>query len=245
METITIIKKRIKSTRAPLALLRQRTVPLILALFASILMLSCKKSNSSFSSDDCKMTKECLISFYEKLMRNQDDEVFVRTREYLDTIRHHHGLLTQGYTLSEIMTFIADARWFTDGEYCDTTVALSFPNGNILYYQVSDAFTLNHLWLGDGKELGSSWSYRRPACIKDSLGSVAIRKSQDSQSKVTATYSADELFYYTPNAKEQWLKVYADENSPCIGFVHRSQIKNFEEFSDELKKEIHDMLSGC
>lgn len=213
-----------------------------IALFTLTLIVSCKKSDDAILSEDCRMTKECLISFYEKLLNNQDDEVFVLTREKLDTIRHHRDLLTKGYTLNEIKSFIENARWFTDGEYCDTTIELTFPNGNVLYYQVSDAFTLNHLWLGDGRELGSSWLYRRPACIKDSLGSVAIRKSQDSLSEATATFSIDELFYYTPDINEQWLKVYVDENSPCIGFVHKSQIKNFEEFSEKLKQKIRDML---
>jgi len=41
METITIIKKRIRSARAPLTLLRQRTVPPILIIVLSLICINC------------------------------------------------------------------------------------------------------------------------------------------------------------------------------------------------------------
>ena len=64
METITIIKKRIRSARAPLALLRQRTVPPILGKYFILAVLLCRcvstSAQKSASVADIK-------TFYQKV----------------------------------------------------------------------------------------------------------------------------------------------------------------------------------
>ena len=128
--------------------------------------------------------------------------------------------LTQGYALNDIFKLIDNAHAFTDGEWMDTIVALSFPNGNTIYHQISDGGGWNHIWLADGYDalapFSSPWMWTRIALINDSDGFVNIHEKPNVHSKTVRTIKDNEIFYFTPISKSEWYPVSLKEYFPSI-----------------------------
>lgn len=79
---------------------------------------------------------------------------------------------------------------------------------------------------------------KTPAIINDPDGYVNIREKSNVKSKVVRQIKENELFYFTPLFKTEWYPVYLDENEPCIGYIHQSRIKTFEDFPGWLQEEV-------
>ena len=191
-------------------------------------------------------SQTCVLEFYQKLLTNQDFLDYALFPERQAIIVKNKEELSQGYNINEIRKIVEESRFFTDGEWMDTTVMLSFPNGHDIYFQLTDG-VLNHIWMSDGRDLMSKpiSLYRRPAIIRDVKIGGAIREKADGQSNIVGRFQKEELFYYTPVSGMEWFRVYRDEASPCIGYIHKSEIVNYDDFPTYLQEMIRDRLSGC
>ena len=84
-----------------------------------------------------------------------------------------------------------------------------------------------------------------PAIINDPDGYVNIRKEPNVKSEIVAKIKLNELFFYTLMPKTDWYPVYYDDDGPCIGYIHKSRIKTFEDFPKWLQEKVRIMRDGC
>lgn len=197
---------------------------------------------------DAPCTKHEIKKFYRCLMRGLDMKPILTWDDRIKAVILKKDELTQGYDLDAIYKIVDEASVFTDGEWIDTIVALSFPNGNTVYHQLSDG-SWNRIWLPNGTDVfdisSTPWMFMRPAIINDSDGYVNIREYPDAYSKIVRTIKENELFYFTPISKDEWYPVYVEERLPCIGFIHKSRIKTFDDFPKWLKNRVKELRGGC
>ena len=73
------------------------------------------------------MTKNEIKRFYRKLIQGEEMKSMLINPPQIKSILDKKQALTQGYDLKTIYHVINNARAFTDGEWLDTIVALSFP----------------------------------------------------------------------------------------------------------------------
>lgn len=211
-------------------------------------------SQIRFADNDAKdnlsapYTRSEIKDFYRCLVQGLTMKTMLIRDDIIKTVISKEDEITQGYDLDDIYRIIDDATAFTDGEWIDTIVALSFPNGNTIYHQLSDG-AYNHIWLPNGCCLfdnsSNPWMFMRPAIINDTDGYVNIRERPSAHSKIVRTIKEDELFYFTPISKAEWYPVYIEERLPCIGFIHKSRIKTYGDFPEWLKKIVKELRGGC
>ena len=194
------------------------------------------------------MTRSVIKKFYKKLVQGEEMKSLSLDSYRAQLLRSKKQLLTQGYDLNMIYKVIDKAKAYTDGEWMDTIVALSFPNGNTVYHQLTDGLW-NHVWLPNGHDAFDTSltpsSYKRIAMINDPDGYVNIREKPNANSKIVRKIREGEMFYFTPISKAEWYPVYLKEAPPCIGYIHKSRIKTFGDFPKKLQDKIKHRLRGC
>ena len=191
------------------------------------------------------MTKSVIKKFYKKLIRGENLQSLELGPSEVKNILSMKAAITQGYDWDVVCQVIDKAKAYTDGEWMDTIVALSFPNGNPVYHQLTDGSYWNDIWLPDGNGVFSSTPIMRIAMINDPDGYVNIREKPNAHSKIVRKIKKNELFYFTPISRAEWYPVYLKETSPCIGYIHKSRIKTFGDFPKKLQDKIRHWLSGC
>lgn len=235
-------------------------IVLLLPFFCSIMVHAQKEYDGvmtgtsphgiNVAKDDVSapMTKNEIKRFYRKLIQGEEMKSMLIDPPQIKSILDKKQALTQGYDLKTIYHVINNARAFTDGEWLDTIVALSFPNKNVIYFENTEAY-IYRIWLPDGSDALNYSSYpylfMRIAIISDSDGYVNVREKPDAHSKIVRRIKENELFYFTPISKAEWYPVYLKEALPCIGYIHKSRIKTYGDFPDWLKKKVKKMRGGC
>lgn len=208
-------------------------------------------SAENVAKDDvtAPMTKSVIKKFYKKLFRGENLQSLELGPSEVKNILSMKAAITQGYDWDVVCQVIDKAKAYTDGEWMDTIVALSFPNGNTVYHQLTGGSYWNHLWLPDGNCVFTLSStpiqYMRIAMINDPDGYVNIREKPNAHSKIVRKIKKNELFYFTPISRAEWYPVSLKEISPCIGYIHKSRIKTFGDFPKKLQDKIRHWLSGC
>lgn len=146
----------------------------------------------------------------------------------------------QGYDKESVFKFINNAKIYNEGFLLDSIMELKFPNGNTIFYQINidPPISINLIWL-PGED------FLRPAIINDSDGYVNIRKEANANSKIVHKITTDKIFFFAQRSKSNWYPVYKTESSPCIGYIHKSKIRYYKDFSSKLQKKVTHMRSGC
>ncbi|WP_288277149.1 hypothetical protein [uncultured Prevotella sp.] len=174
-------------------------IVLLLSFFCSIMVHAQKEYNGvmtgtsphgiNVAKDDVSapMTKNEIKRFYRKLIQGEEMKSMLINPPQIKSILDKKQALTQGYDLKTIYHVINNARAFTDGEWLDTIVALSFPNKNVIYFENAEAY-IYRIWLPDGSDALNYSSYpylfMRIAIISDSDGYVNVREKPDAHSKI-------------------------------------------------------------
>ena len=143
---------------------------LFIILAVSALLLATSICCTSYGRKDAEQSKEYVVDFYDKLLGKQDFDTLDIWDSKKQVIVNQKDVLTQGYSFEELREMVEKSETYTDGEWMDTIVHISFPNGNDLYFQLTEGWSLNEIWLPDGSNLWSpSFSYKRPAIIRSDL----------------------------------------------------------------------------
>ena len=220
----------------------------ILLLSLPFFLQDLSAKNYATDNESAPITRREIKEFYRRLIMGLDMTPLLLNPPQIKSVISKRNAITQGYDLDSICKIIDNAPAFTDGEWIDTIVALSFPNGNVIYHQLSDG-AWNHIWLPNGNCLfdnsSTPWMFMRPAIIDDPDGYVNIREKPNGHSTIVRKIEENELFYYTPISKEEWYPVYLEEGLPSIGYIHKSRIKTFDKFPEWLKKKVKELRGGC
>lgn len=122
-------------------------------------------SAENVAKDDvtAPMTKSVIKKFYKKLIRGENLQSLELGPSEVKNILSMKAAITQGYDWDVVCQVIDKAKAYTDGEWMDTIVALSFPNGNTVYHQLTG-----------GQLLESPLAARRELCIYSVIYSNTI-----------------------------------------------------------------------
>lgn len=190
-------------------------------------------------------TKTMTIDFYRCLLNNISPIKYTPYPEIEYRIWDTKDILTQGYSLSEIEKVVKKAKVFTDGEWLDSIIEISFPNKNIVYLEYTE-LTLNRIWLPDGTDAFTpTWHFYRPGIINDSDGYVNIREKPSVNSKIVGRINKDELFYFIPVSRADWYQICWEEGDLPVGYIHKSRITTYDDFPKKIKEKVKTLRSGC
>lgn len=123
---------------------------------------------------------------------------------------------------------------------------LNFPNGQKLYFNLNTdmPIQITGIWLNNGDSLEGKRYNNNPeklflvGTINDPDGYVNVREKPSPNSKVVSKIILDNYFYYLPNGDSDWYPIKMKENARIIGYIHKSRIKNYIEFSNKLKQQV-------
>ncbi len=190
-------------------------------------------------------TKTMTIDFYRCLINNISPIKYTPYPEIEYRIWDSKEILTQGYSLSEIEKIVKKAKVFTDGEWLDSIIEISFPNKKTVYLEYTE-LTLNSIWLPDGTDAFTpTWHFYRPGIINDSDGYVNIREKPSVKSKIVGRINKDELFYFIPVSGTEWYQICWEEGNPPVGYIHKSKITKYNDFPPKIKEIVKTLRSGC
>jgi hypothetical protein len=150
-------------------------------------------------------------------------------------------------SLEKVNEIVQKAPVSCDGWWMDSIVEIKLSDKQIIYFQVSliSPMTVNNVWLSDGLLLsdGSEGKiyFLRPGIINDSDGYTNIRKQPNAKSKIVRRILKNELFFFTPTSKSDWYRVYCNQLSPCIGYIHKSKITVYDDFPESIKRKVRKM----
>lgn len=213
----------------------------------TVSFLFCVESHAQ----NCSSCREFVRTFYTMLFENHnisEDSLLhmgILSSEWPD-IKRHREQLTRGLNLEELEDIINHSKTCYDGDWIDSLVLLCFPNDDFIYFQLSDnPPALNRIWVRDGQGVFTDISgLKRPAIINDSDGYVNIRKEPNAKSQVVKRIKDNELLFFTPIPKTDWYPVYFKKDGLCIGYIHKSRIKTFEDFPKWLQEKVRKMGDG-
>ena len=188
-----------------------------------------------------------ILELYKRLIHGQDLTMIILYDDFLiNNIHHHQHQLLQNCSEETIISLVEKSDSFTDGMWLDTIYRVHFPNGADIYFQITNALAINHIWLPDGTDICYSGIYfYRPAIINDPDGFVNIREKADKNSRIVGKLKERELFYFTPISGSDWYKVYHEEYQPCLGYIHKSRITTFNDFPEDLKEQVRKKGDDC
>ena len=107
---------------------------------------------------------------------------------------------------------------------------------------------INYIWLPDGTEFGcNDCKFLRPFIINDSNEYTYLYKDKYGGKPSTNIIHNNEIFFYMPISNNSWFPVYKteDTNTPCIGYIHKSKIIQFERFPKYLKERVRHIRTEC
>ena len=197
------------------------------------------------SNEKLPSTKTMTIDFYKCLVNNKSPIKYTPYPEIEYRIWDAKNILTQGYSYSEIEKAVKKAKVFTDGEWLDSIIAISFPNKNTVYLEYTET-TLSSIWLPDGTDAFTpTWHFYRPGIINDPDGFVNVRKEPSTKSEIVGRIYEEELFYFIPVSQTEWYQICWKEGDTPIGYIHRTRITIFDDFPDRIKEKVKHIRSGC
>lgn len=82
---------------------------------------------------------------------------------------------------------------------------------------------------------------KRPAMVKED---IQIHLLPDELSESVRIIKNDEIFFFTPNSDSDWVLIFKslDDEEP-IGYLRKTGFIFFEDFPDNIKKEVVQQLS--
>jgi hypothetical protein len=150
-------------------------------------------------------------------------------------------------SLEDINEIVRKAPVCNDGLLMDSIVEIKLSDKKTIYFEIflDQPLFIDDIWLSDGTSIYSKEYFLRPGIINDSDGYVNIREQPNGKSKIVRRILKNELFFFTPTSKSDWYRVYRNESSACIGYIHKSKITVYDDFPENIKKKVRKMRSGC
>jgi len=200
-----------------------------------------------------------LNSSYEKSIRgemsantvidSQESRLFYKLMNYKNQ-------LTQGVDYKTICSLINNSNVINEGFEFGSFIELKFPNNKTIFFDMNSDIpkTIEYIWLPSGEDLGSLImnyekveKFLRPGIINDSDGFTNLRKETNGNSKIIGRLLNNQLFFYSPNSYSNWWAIYRKDNSfeKPMGYIHKSKIKPYERFPNDIKNQLKKIRHGC
>ncbi len=154
--------------------------------------------------------------------------------------------LTQGLNLTQLKILIDGAKIYNQGGNFDDYLELDFPNGKKVYFDlgIETPVQISWIWLNNGDLLEGKMYDNIPqrlylvGSINDKDGYVNVRAKPSATSSIVDKFTKDEFFYYVPDGTSEWWPVNRKGLQNIIGYVHKSRVKNYVDFSEEMKNRV-------
>lgn len=193
----------------------------------------CDSLKKSFFNEQLILQKKAYID------KNSSSMIIKEMRLYIKD-------LTEGLSRQQIYYLIDHAKIYNQGIYNLDFLELSFPNKKTIYFELNtdDPIQINWIYLDNGYLLEGKFYNNKPdklvfvGTVNDPDGYVNVRERPSLNSKTVSKFTSGNYFYYYPDNGAEWLLVKSKEDGPSIGYVHKSRIQNYTEFSDDLKKRV-------
>lgn len=191
--------------------------------------------------------RDCVARFYETVYPSNKFYIY---RECYN-INNYRSEIIDTLSLKELNEIIRKAPVTMDGLYMDSLVEIKLSDKKTIYFQIyiDQPSSIDHIWLSDGIDFLSDKEYkeyfRRPGIINDTDGYTNIREQPNAKSKIVRRMLKNELFFFTPVSDSDWYRVYRNESSSSIGYIHKSKITTYDNFPEKIKRKICKMRSGC
>lgn len=197
--------------------------------------------------------QNCTNCNYNLLKQEITKNADTLTSNIFKEIMKYKDQLTQGLEYSKIDNLIDSSSFLSDGMQFSELVRVKFPNNYEVYFEISGRLDqIFSIWLPSGeclvpKILRNTMAPKleRPGIINDEDGYTNIREKPFRNSAIIGKFLKNEIFYYTPVSGEEWWPVYKKEGEPQIGYIHKSKIKTYADFSKEIKEKVDKERGGC
>jgi len=155
--------------------------------------------------------------------------------------------LTDGLTQTKLYQLIKKAKIIEFGDEFTTGLELSFPNGNIVHFELNndEPTQIVYIWLNNGnliddviaEEKNPQKLFRKGTVISgDSIAN--IREAATIDSKIVSKIYQNEIFYYTPIGKSDYWPVAKKEGEKYIGYICKNKIIPYNAFPKQLKDKV-------
>lgn len=195
-----------------------------------------------------QIKKENRLQLSEHIQKNSDT---IRS-SILNEVRKYKERLTLNLSYDSLISKIDSAKAYNEGYQFSNLMELELASDYSIFFEFGDfPYKIEYLWLGNGESLGSvifgdqSEKLLRPGIIKDKDGYSYLRESSNSKGRIIGRVLNGELFYYTPVGGEDWYPIYKLDGKLFLGYMHKSRIEKYANFSPKLKKKILKIRSGC
>jgi len=179
------------------------------------------------------------------------DTIISRT---LLRMRVYKQKLAQGSNYESVCKQIESSSVYNEGTEFSMLLELKLSENNIVFFEINQDTPkqIQYIWLCTGESLGdlvqgikSVEKFKRPGTISDPDGYVNVRIKPDKSSQIVGKFIKDEIFYYTPISGSEWYPVYKEEGGKQFGYIHRSRILKYIEFTPKLKEKVKKQRGGC
>lgn len=176
------------------------------------------------------------------------------TSQTLLKMRFFKHQLTKGLNFENICQQIEVSPVYNEGTEFSMLLELKVTEKDIIFFELNKDTPkqILYIWLSSGESLGdlvqgnkTIEKLKRPGIINDPDGYCNVREKPYKNSKITAKFIKDEVFYYTPTNESDWWCVYKEEGGKQIGYIHKSRILKYADFPPKLKEKVKKQRNGC
>jgi hypothetical protein len=161
--------------------------------------------------------------------------------------------LIRGLNYESIYKQIELTSVYNEGTEFSSLLELKLTEKDVIYFEINKDTPkqIQYIWLSSGESLGDLVQgnkiiekLKRPGIINDAHGYTNIRDKPDKGSQITAKLIKNEIFYYTPNESDWW-SVYKEEGGKQVGYIHKSRILKYTDFTPKQKEKVKKQRGGC
>ena len=191
--------------------------------------------------------RDCVARFYKTVYPS--NKFYIERECY--NINNYRSEIIDTLSLKALNEIIRKAPVSRDGLWMDSLVEIKLSDKKTIYFQIylDQPSSIDHIWLSDGIDFLSDKEYkeyfRRPGIINDTDGYTNIREQPNAKSKIVRRILKNELFFFMPVSDSDWYRVYSNESSSSIGYIHKNKITTYDNFPEKIKRKVRKMRSGC
>ena len=203
------------------------------------LLMSCQGISAQKTMNEYQ---ESVWNFYSQLLSN--DTAKVICAPFTPHQITDRNSITFDYSADSIKKVITKAKVLDEGNEMCVLVQLEFPNKKLVFVEVSkdSDYDINCFYLPDGSNMEAPTVFmKRPAMMNEE---TLVHRLPNESSETIRLVKKDELFFFTPNSSTDWVKIYNSfEDEEPIGYLRKTGFIFFEDFPDNIKKEVVQQLS--
>ncbi len=202
------------------------------------------------NSGKLKVNDESILK-YQNFLRAHSDTI---ESKVFQVIKKYMLELTQGLNYESICKQIELSSVINEGYEFSMLLELKLTEKSILYFELNrdSPKQIQYIWLSSGRSLGdlvqgtkTVEKLKRPGIINDPDGYVNLREKPAKNSRIIGKLVRNEVFYYIQTNETDWWLVYRDEGGKQIGYIHKSRIRKYSEFSLKQKESVRMRRGGC